>query len=315
MSKLSFPPAETLTLADGRTLGYTVYGDAGATSRTVFYQHGFPGSRYEAATWDAGALRHGIRLVAADRPGCGASTNQPNRTLLDWPADILALASHLGAVKFAILGVSGGGPYTLALLHALPATQCAGAAVVAGLYPHALGLADLPLTTQALMRLAPWSTWAVSKILDVAVGSTARRTDNDDVVEKSMTDTIAGRGVPADTAIWEADPDIRAMLVASVRESLRAGCDGGAWDACAYADWRFGLEDVQVGGGPGQQRRLVLWHGAQDANVPIEQARRAAPLLRGAETRFYDDEGHLSIVAHKADEVLEVLGRMLDGGE
>ena len=137
MSKLNFPPAETLTLADGRVLGYTVYGDAAATSRTVFYQHWFPGSRYEAATWDAGARGHGIRLVAADRPGCGASTNQPNRTLLDWPADILALASHLGAAKFGILGVSGGGPYTLALLHALPATQCAGAAVVAGAGPDA----------------------------------------------------------------------------------------------------------------------------------------------------------------------------------
>jgi hypothetical protein len=37
---------EKLTLKDGRTLSYAVYGSA-VPQTTVFYMHGFPSSRFE----------------------------------------------------------------------------------------------------------------------------------------------------------------------------------------------------------------------------------------------------------------------------
>jgi pimeloyl-ACP methyl ester carboxylesterase len=48
-------------------------------------------------------------VVAIDRPGFGRSTYQRRRRLLDWPADVAALADELGIERFAVAGYSSGG--------------------------------------------------------------------------------------------------------------------------------------------------------------------------------------------------------------
>ncbi len=103
-----------VVLADGRSMGYAMYGPADV--RTVVYCHGFPGSRFEFQLID-GVLRSGgvdVRVVVFDRPGYGTSTFQQRRTLLDWPADVAAATERLGLDEFAVVGVSGGGPYAMA---------------------------------------------------------------------------------------------------------------------------------------------------------------------------------------------------------
>lgn len=90
-----------LTLPDGRTLGYAQYGLL--TGKSVFYLHGFPGSRLEAAGFDDLCLEFGIRLIAVDRPGMGWSSPHPGRTLLDHPKDIEALAKHLELDDYSVL--------------------------------------------------------------------------------------------------------------------------------------------------------------------------------------------------------------------
>ena len=57
---------------------------------TVVFHHGTGDSRLarhpdESLTADAG-----VRLLTVDRPGVGASTRLPDRSLLDWPADLEA---------------------------------------------------------------------------------------------------------------------------------------------------------------------------------------------------------------------------------
>lgn len=101
-----------VVLADGRSLGYAEFGDRDGSP--VVDCHGFPGSRLEARLTDAAALGLGLRIVAPDRPGYGRSDYQPHRCLADWPRDVVALADALGSSRFAVLGVSGEGPYALA---------------------------------------------------------------------------------------------------------------------------------------------------------------------------------------------------------
>lgn len=115
MPKPQVQPTSAFVLPSGRTLGYAIYGSSDDPSApAVFYHHGFPGSQGEAFGFDAAARAHGIRLISVERPGMGASTFQPDRTLLDWPADLLTLADHLEIPRFAVLGISDGGPYALA---------------------------------------------------------------------------------------------------------------------------------------------------------------------------------------------------------
>jgi pimeloyl-ACP methyl ester carboxylesterase len=95
-----------IQLPDGRKLAYAEYGDSQGVP--VFFFHGFPGSRYDGEYSGQVAAEMGIRLIAPDRPGMGYSDYQPNRRLLDWPADVGHLADTLGLDKFGVLGYSGG---------------------------------------------------------------------------------------------------------------------------------------------------------------------------------------------------------------
>ena len=61
--------AETITLADGRTLGFDDVGDPAGVP--VLYVHGTPDSRRARHPDDGVAAAAGVRLVAVDRPGFG----------------------------------------------------------------------------------------------------------------------------------------------------------------------------------------------------------------------------------------------------
>ncbi len=79
----------------------------------VVFHHGSPGSRHQAMLGAQAAMRQQVRLVSMSRPGYGASPNIPP-SLASVGADTLVLADALGIADFAVLGVSGGGPYALA---------------------------------------------------------------------------------------------------------------------------------------------------------------------------------------------------------
>ena len=61
-------------------------------------------------TVQAIAERVGIRLIGLDRPGIGRSDPKAGYQLLDWPDDVMELADQLGIERFAVEGLSGGGP-------------------------------------------------------------------------------------------------------------------------------------------------------------------------------------------------------------
>jgi pimeloyl-ACP methyl ester carboxylesterase len=100
---------KTIRLPDGRHLGYAEYGDPDGIP--LLYFHGTPGSRLQARLFDAPAREVGVRMVAPERPGYGLSDVHPQRTLLDWVQDMEVLADRLHLERFAVMGVSGGGPH------------------------------------------------------------------------------------------------------------------------------------------------------------------------------------------------------------
>lgn len=99
--RLDNDSSATITLPDGRKLGYAQYGSL--TGKPILYQHGHPGARVEAAALDDLGLKYGARIIATDRPGMGWSSPQPDRTLLDHPKDIEYLADHLKLTEYGVL--------------------------------------------------------------------------------------------------------------------------------------------------------------------------------------------------------------------
>lgn len=86
-----------------------------------------------------------------DRPGYGYSSFAPRRRLADWPADVLAITDHLSIARFAVLGVSGGGPHALACA-ASTSGRVTAASVVSSPSPFSARVDDVH-------RQRAWLAW------------------------------------------------------------------------------------------------------------------------------------------------------------
>lgn len=144
----------TITLSDGRCLGYAEYGPADGDPLLLF--HGTPGSRYTRISTISTLERFGIRQITLERPGFGKSTYDPDREILDWPTDVQEATEALDIDQFYVLGGSGGAPYVLACAARIP-NRLAGVGVVAGAGPmDAPGATDgMALTRRLGFKLAP----------------------------------------------------------------------------------------------------------------------------------------------------------------
>src|SRR5919106_2686580 len=104
-------------LPGGRRVGYAEFGDPGG--KPVLAIHGTPGSRFMFARTDRAARARGLRIIAPERPGYGLSDYCHAGSLARLAADAVALADALGLDRFAVLGVSGGGPHALVAASAM----------------------------------------------------------------------------------------------------------------------------------------------------------------------------------------------------
>lgn len=122
---------------DGRALTFAEWGDL--DGKPVFALHGAPGCRLDRHP-NAGLIRSaGARVISYDQPGHGGSGRRRGRTVADAVGDVAAIADHLGAGRFAVNGLSGGGPHALAVA-ALLGGRVIRAACIVGVAPFdALG--------------------------------------------------------------------------------------------------------------------------------------------------------------------------------
>jgi pimeloyl-ACP methyl ester carboxylesterase len=290
--------SEVMTLPGGRVLSYAIYGSP-VPRTTVFFFHAFPSSRKEGKLWHSAAVQHHIRFVTPDRPGIGNSTPQPNRTLLDWPKDVLALADHLKVERFYVMGLSGGCGYTLACVKDIPKERLAGAAVVSGLYPASFGTTPVLMTGRILLWVGSWMTGQLGTVIDMAMGKAARDPDPkafDDYIMKEI-----GTRLEVDKVVLEDDIN-RDIFIDGTREAFRQDGQGVAWEARLYGSpWGFKFPELEVGeeGVP-----LTLWHGSDDLNCPSVMAKKAKELLPNAKLYMMDGEGHVSYAFRNQRKIL-----------
>lgn len=280
-----------IRLRDGRTLCCAEFGDpAGAP---VFYFHGFPGSRLEAAMSATAAADRGVRLIAVDRPGYGGSDFAPRRSIGDFADDVAQAASALGLARFSALGVSGGGPYLLACAHALgPRLRSAGVFCGLGPLDGPRATADMSLFSRAALALgrrAPWSARALAGTVAKVLRRWPER-----VIEH------LARTLPEPDRAVLTDPALRPLLAASYREAVRGGARGPAQDLVLYTrPWGFDLAEIAL--------PIHLWHGERDTVVPPPLARAQERALRDCRARYFPEEAHFSVVARHLRGMLDRL--------
>ncbi len=283
-------PDNVITLPDGRALGYAECGDPSGVP--ILHFHGTPSSRLDLMTpaFDAIAGRLGVRYLAIDRPGMGLSDPRPGRTILDWPVDVVGFAEGLGLSRFSVCGVSGGSPYAIACALRIP-HRLKSVGVVSGIAPMdtaepregmSRGNRTLFFMGRHLPTLLRWSLKRVAKQL--VLGSDA-------LVERLMA---ALPGVDREIL---AVPSNRAHFLAVVRSAFRWGERGGLEDLVLVSrPWGFDLGQVPM--------VVNLWFGGKDVNVPPAAGRYLARRLERSEARYYPDEGHLSLIWNRFEEIL-----------
>lgn len=267
-------------LADGRHLACLELGDP--AGKPVFYCHGYPGSRLEARLAAGAAAALGLRLLAPDRPGMGGSDFLPGRSIGAWAADTLELAQQLGVDRFAVVGVSGGGPYALACAAGLPG-RVHGVALVSAAGPVDDWSATRGMITGNRLLLGLAAHWPPAA--DVAVDGLAAliRRHPRFYFEHMLA------GVPAaDKAVLE-DPACRALLLESTAEALRRGGDGPARELVLLArPWDFAPAGISV--------PVRIWQGLADNIIPAAMARRLEHALPEVVSRYLPGEGHFSLI-------------------
>ncbi|MGI8664086.1 MAG: alpha/beta fold hydrolase [Acidimicrobiales bacterium] len=295
---IGVPPIEApraegvIAVGPKRHLGYAEFGDP--SGRLVVWFHGTPGGRRQLPVVGRRAADLlGLRVVLVERPGSGASSEHHYRAVVDWADDIGIVADHLGHDRFAVVGLSGGGPYALACGARLAdRVACVGVlgSVVPSVGPDASASGVVPLarTFNPILTATRWplgtALWAVLRPLTP--------------LAHPGYQLYARTSPPGDRIVF-ANPDIEAMFIDDLQLAAKHQFRAVVNDAILFGrDWGFRLADVTV--------PVRWWHGDADPIVPLEGAARAAALLPDCRLHVRPGESHLGGFA-AADEVLRTV--------
>jgi pimeloyl-ACP methyl ester carboxylesterase len=264
-------------LPDGRQLAWCERGDRGGS--VVFAFHGLPGSRLQVHPDESIARAAGARVIHVDRPGWGQSDSLPGRRIADWPTDIRRLADHLHVDRFAVAGVSGGGPFATACAAQL-GDRLTRAAIISGVGPPNSMLSAKNWEVRVGFRAATSVPWAIVPPIAASALIGAR-------IPGVFLDRLIARVPDCDREIL-CRPDIRCMMMNDIAEAFRNGHEAFLHDLQLEASpWGIAFEQVSC--------PVALWHGALDTIVPPGATTAMAALLPHATVRIFPDAGHFLV--------------------
>jgi pimeloyl-ACP methyl ester carboxylesterase len=243
---------------------------------------------------EAGAAR-GLRHLTYSRPGYGSSDRQPGRRVADCARDVARILDELGIERFYSVGLSGGGPHSLACAALLP---------------------DRLIAAATMGGVAPWDGEALDWLEGMGednhaeFGAAVRGADALRAFLEPVAEEMTGAS-PGDLAaafgdlVSEVD---RAAISGEFAEYLslilREALTGGIWgwfddDLAFISPWGFELSSIA--------RPVTVWHGAQDRFVPPSHGRWLVDHIPGASAQLRAEHGHLSLQTGAYGEILDDL--------
>jgi len=278
----------TLKLADGRTLGYSTFGNP--LGREVLYFHGGLSSRLDIEFADNQLFDLNIKLYAPDRPGIGLSDRLPNRTLSDWVRDVEELMATVELKKPPVLGWSLGGPYTLACA-AFLSDKLGRFGTVGGVGPmdYEGAVEELGLMEDRILL-----SWPEPLLQFLSPAGNLYKLMSPQHMKKELLRAV--KSGP--------DHDICSALTleeatAFAFEAMRQGLDGALDDYFALRKpWGFKPEDIKT--------EIFMWQGADDHLCPRHAADKLASRLPNRNYYLLENSGHFLLHRHLT-EIMSVL--------
>ena len=274
--RLRTEPRAFMRLADGRRIGYAEYGDP--EGATVLAIHGTPGSRLMFALTDKAACERGLRIFAPERPGYGLSDFRRKDGLVEAAEDLRCSPMLLGLRRFALIGVSGGGPYAVAAAASM-AERVALLALISPVGPIAECRGKIRMSKlhrfifTKIGRSRPSVAsffWSLRHVVRYAP----------DLAYRGLMQRVA----PADRSVLLRG-EVKANLQTALREGLRPGIAGARQDLRLFcAPWGLKLEEIDV--------PSVIWQGSDDTIVPPGAAYHLAETLPNCRLDVVQGGGH-----------------------
>lgn len=290
----------SVAVRDGRRLSFAEYGSPRGPA--LIWLHGTPGGRRQIPL-EARAFANeaGFRIIGVDRPGIGTSTPYLYPNVLDFAADLELLLDALGIDQARVIGLSGGGPYTLAAAAALP-HRVPTVGVLGGVAPTK----GFDAAEGGPIKLAvPFSpVLAVGRVPVGAALSSAIRVIKP--LAGSALDLYAALQPVGDKTLL-ARPEFKAMFLDDLINGSRYQISAPLADLVLFTrDWGFSLAEVKV--------PVRWWHGDADHIVPFRHGEHVVSRLPNATLSVIDGESHLGGLGIARAVMQEMMAGLLPAG-
>lgn len=287
----------TLAMRHGRRLEVREYGDPGG--HPVVFFHGLIGSHHQASYIDGQARRHGLRIIAPNRPGVGKSGFVAKASALDAVPDVEDIAELLGLGEFSVIGISGGTPYALATLLRL-GERVRTTTVISGMGPMRLPGALTGMDRRRRMILEVGSRYP-----HLARRAFLKESDRFRADPEGSLDRLVRTWSRPDRELFRRR-DIHDLFLLDMEAvfSQTQAPEGLSQELTVYRDYGFALRNLPT------DRRVVLWHGLSDTIVPPSMAWAMTQALPNCEAHLVPG-GHFMAV-DAADQIIARLRQGLD---
>lgn len=273
-----------VTLSSGRRLGVVTFGDPDGLP--VLALHGAPASRLMFDVADKAARACGVRLIAFDRPGYGLSPLDYGATLQSRTETFAQLPDALGLETVTLFGVSGGGPYAVALAARL-GRRVKGLALVSPLGPvadvgarSASDPVHLSVMQRALFLDLPRHPWVLRANAEIAMRSFR--------AAPRLFASAFAHLLPEDDRMIISREEIAESMIEMTLEATQHGIQGGIADLEIYAEpWHIDFAQITA--------PACLWQGTGDTIVPVGVALKLGSLIPGCEVKQLEGRGHFWI--------------------
>jgi pimeloyl-ACP methyl ester carboxylesterase len=286
-----------IAVGGDRQLGFAEFGDP--QGRAIFWLHGTPGARRQIPTEArVYAAQNHIRLIGVDRPGIGSSTPYQYDSVVNFADDLRTVADTLGIDKMAVIGLSGGGPYTLGCAAAMP-DRVVAVGVLGGVAPTT-GPDAISGGAMALGSvIAPMLVVAGFPIRWAAVGFIRMARP----IASPALEAFARLSPEGDRCVL-VRPEFKAMFLDDLLNGSRKQLAAPFADVIVFArDWGFRLEQVKV--------PVRWWHGDRDHIIPFGHGQHVVGRLPDAELYHLPGESHLAGLG-RAEEIMHTMTELWD---